>query len=273
MTIIIGKRSNLSQKLMKELSNVVLLSSSTIESELKQLQTFKDKSFNIIFNNFQTASHLNDLSSPREYIEKSIGVTAKVLDYIKEHKIKVNKIIYTSSSSVYGNNILCSENDILQPLNLHASLKVSNEKLIEKFSKDNKIDYTLLRVFNMYGGNDSFSIVSKIINAYKEKKVLQLVNNGNGIRDYIHIDDVVYIYKKVLNIDNISILNLGTGEGTSLKNILDYLRNQDILIELKSIEREELKISTSNNKKLISLLGEYRFRKIEKYILERIFEK
>lgn len=104
MTIIIGKRSNLSQKLMKELSNVVLLPSSTIESELKQLQTFKDKSFNIIFNNFQTANRLNDLSSPREYIEKSIGVTAKVLDYIKNHKIKVNKIIYTSSSSVYGEN-------------------------------------------------------------------------------------------------------------------------------------------------------------------------
>jgi len=272
MTIIIGKRSNLSEKLMKELSNVVLLSSSTIESELKQLQTFKDKSFNIIFNNFQTASRLNDLSSPREYIEKSIGVTAKVLDYIKNHEIKVNKIIYTSSSSVYGNNIFCSEDDVLQPLNLHASLKVSNEKLIEKFSKDNKIDYTLLRVFNMYGGNDSFSIISKIINAYKENRVLQLVNNGNGIRDYIHIDDVVYIYKQVLNCKNIPVLNVGIGEGKSLKNILDYLRNKNIEIALKSIDREELKISTSNNKRLLEIIGEYEFREIENYIVEKICE-
>lgn len=46
----------------------------------------------------------------------------------------------------------------------------------------------------MYGGNDNFSIISKIIKAYKNNEEL---NNGNAIRDFIHIEDVVDIYSKI----------------------------------------------------------------------------
>ena len=45
----------------------------------------------------------------------------------------------------------------------------------------------------MYGGNDEFSIISKIINVYKDNSILNLVNNGEGIRDFIHINDVIEI--------------------------------------------------------------------------------
>ena len=220
-SIIIGKNSNLSIHLSAKLDNCVVVSARDVYSDINILSSFKDKKINIIFNNFQPAVELNSLTSSTQYINNSIVSTAKVLEYFE--KSNINKIIYTSSSSVYGNNILCSEDDELKPMNLHASLKVANEKLIEKFSIEHKIDYTIARVFNMYGGDDNFSIISKIIKAVKNNEQITIVNNGNAIRDFIHIDDVVDIYIRLLEIKDIKILNVGTGNGTSIKNIIDFL--------------------------------------------------
>jgi len=267
-TIVIGKNSNFSNKLKLSIKNVVLLSSKNIESELSALNI--NGTINIIFNNFQTASKLNDISKAYDYIERALSTTALVLDFIKENTISINKIIYTSSSSVYGNNILCHEHDALTPLNIHASLKLANEKLIEKFAVDNDIDFTIARVFNMYGGDDTFSIISKIINAYKENTILHVINNGNGIRDFIHIDDVVNIYKVLLTCKGINVLNVGTGEGVSIKNIMDYLHNHNIHIQTDSIKRDELKISTADNSILMEMIGAYSFIDVQKYIINQI---
>lgn len=253
-TIIIGKSSNLTQFLIKSLNNVESISSRELATDHKSLVNLKEERINIIFNNFQPAVMLNDISNPEKYIINSIGITSRVLNYCKQNDILINKIIYTSSSSVYGNNILCNENDELKPMNLHASLKVANEKLVEKFCSDNSIDYTIARVFNMYGGDDRFSIVSKIIKAYKNQEELTIVNNGNAIRDFIHIDDVVDIYRKLLDVSDLPVVNIGTGEGTSVKNIIDLFHTYGKKLKLKNIYRDELKLSTADNRLLVDKL-------------------
>ena len=264
LTIIIGKNSNLSNNLYKKLINCFLVSSREVLESVSVLSEFKNKKINIIFNNFQPATELNNIDNSTRYIENSILSTSIVLEYFKDTNI--NKIIYTSSSSVYGNNILCRENDDLKPLNLHASLKVANEKLIEKYCAEKNIDYTIARIFNMYGGDDNFSIVSKIINMHFNHKELTIVNNGNAIRDFIHIDDVVFIYLIILNLSDVKTLNLGTGYGNSIKNILDYLSNNGINIETKNIYRDELKISTADTKLLFEITKKESFIKIEDYL-------
>lgn len=269
--IIIGKNSNLTNKLSNKLLDCNILSSREILSSSKILNELKEQlDINIIFNNFQAAINLNKFDNLESYISNSIVVTSKILDFIKNNRIKVNKIIYTSSSSVYGNNILCNENDELKPMNLHASLKVANEKLVEKFCIENSIDYTIARIFNMYGGDDNFSIISKIIKAYKNNEELNIVNNGNAIRDFIHIEDVVDIYSKILDKKDIKILNIGSGNGSSIKNILDFLNNHNIKIKTKNIQREELKISTADISKLKALLKKDTFFGVEDYLKKEL---
>ncbi|WNL27669.1 NAD(P)-dependent oxidoreductase [Arcobacter cryaerophilus gv. pseudocryaerophilus] len=269
--IIIGKNSNLTNKLSNKLLDCNILSSREILSSSKILNELKEQvNINIIFNNFQTAINLNKFDNLESYISNSIVVTSRILDFIKNNRIKVNKIIYTSSSSVYGNNILCNENDELKPMNLHASLKVANEKLVEKFCIENSIDYTIARIFNMYGGDDNFSIISKIIKAYKNNEELNIVNNGNAIRDFIHIEDVVDIYSKILDKKDIKILNIGSGNGSSIKNILDFLNNHNIKIKTKNIQREELKISTADISKLKELLKKDTFFEVEDYLKKEL---
>lgn len=268
---IIGKGSNLSSFLSKKIINSKLISSREILTNIEELNVLKDNlPINIIFNNFQPATKLNEFFNLENYVVNSILTTSKVLDFIKNNQIKVNKIIYTSSSSVYGNNILCNENDELKPMNLHASLKVANEKLVEKFCIENSIDYTIARIFNMYGGDDNFSIISKIIKAYKNNEELNIINNGNAIRDFIHIEDVVDIYSKILDKKDIKILNIGSGNGSSIKNILDFLNNHNIKIKTKNIQREELKISTADISKLKELLKKDTFFGVEDYLKKEL---
>lgn len=269
INIIIGKHSNLSEQLYCKLENAHLVSSRELDS-LDNIAFEKYEKVNIIFNQFQPSTKLYLLDSPIEYIDKSIKSTAEVLEHIKANKIKVTKIIYTSSSSVYGNNTACSEDDDVHPMSLHASLKVANEKLIEKFCLDNDIDYTIARIFNMYGGNDKFSIISKIINIYKNSETLTLINNGEAIRDFVHIDDVVYCYKKILETQNKPVVNIGTSEGKSILYILNYLQKHHIELNTKEITQDELKVSICKNKELLMIIGDYSFKKVEEYILKSI---
>ncbi|MHB8099942.1 MAG: NAD-dependent epimerase/dehydratase family protein [Sulfuricurvum sp.] len=268
ITLIIGKNSNLTQALSSHIPDCYVLSSRELSTDIDLLSPFKNQTINLIFNNFQTAIRLNETDNLTQYIENSINITANVLDYFKETQIR--KIIYTSSSSVYGNNILCNESDEVKPLSLHAALKVSNEKLIEKYSQNRQIDYTVTRIFNMFGGNDVFSIISKIFIAYTQNEVLTIINNGNAIRDFIHIDYVVEVYSKLLTTTDIPLINIGSGHGTSIRHILDFLKNNHINLKTQTLSRDELKTSTADNAVMIALLGHHEFKKVEDYLLEQL---
>ncbi len=267
-TLIIGYHSNLTHELLKTIPNARSISSRELTDDIERLSPFKDQSINLIFNNFQTATQLNDTAHIDEYIENSIHITAKVLAYFNETTI--TKIIYTSSSSVYGNNIFCDERDEVKPRSLHAALKVSNEKLIEKYAQNRLIDYTIARIFNMFGGNDTFSIISKIFTAYTLKETLTIINNGNAIRDFIHIETVVEVYQRLLTTPNIPIINIGSGRGTSIRNVLDFLKNHGFILQTTTISADELKISTADNSVMVNLLEHDTFIDAESYLLERL---
>lgn len=269
-TIVIGKHSNLSNHLVDKLNNATVVSSRDIMSDVNILSKYKDQEINLIFNNFQPAIKLNEMVNAEDYIMNSIGVTSKILNYCLTGNIKMNKIIYTSSAAVYGDNKCSVETDELKPSSLYASLKVSNEKLIEKFCVDNKIDYTIVRLFNMYGGNDEFSIISKILLAIRKNKELTITNNGNSIRDFIHVQDVADIYVKLIDIKNVRVLNIGTGIGKSVKNIIKSCKKYNANISTKNIFINEIKTSTANIEILSKLLNKKSFIQVEDFIKQEL---
>jgi UDP-glucose 4-epimerase len=270
MTIIIGKNANLSIALAKALPDIRLISSQNPIKDLEKLELGKTDSVHVIFNNFQRSTMLYDVSDPTAYVQRALMCTAEVLEHLEKSGVALLKILYTSSSSVYGNNIFCKEDDPLIPTSLHASLKITNEKLVESFCQKNSYDYTICRVFNMYGGNDNFSIISKIIRAARENIELTLYNNGNAVRDFIHIDDVVTVYKALLETRNTPIVNVGTSNGISVRHILDFLRNHQTDIRYKTIDREELRISTADISRLQKILPDLKFGRAEEYILKQV---
>jgi UDP-glucose 4-epimerase len=266
INIIIGKRSNLTQRLLYAFDNSIAISSDNIVEGMGGID-WSSHNVNLILNQFHPATQLNDLSLPIDYINNAIGNTAKILEFIRSKNININKIIYTSSSSVYGSNKSCHERDIYAPVNLHSALKVANEKLVIKFCQNANIDYTIARVFNMYGGADNFSIISKIINCYKKNQTLTLVNKGQSIRDFIHIDDVVNIYHKILSIQNLPVINVASGKGESILSILNHLEKNQIILKTDNVISNEISKSISNNSKLLDIMNGYQFIDVKDYLV------
>ena len=270
VVIIVGKRSNLSLALKNALDNVVLISSQDFDTNKNIFKDYRRNEIILIFNNFQPSKQLQNKDfQPLKYINNSITTTAAILSMISKND-NIRKIIYTSSASVYGNNNLSRENDRLSPLTLQASLKIANEKMIENYSILSNIDYTITRIFNMYGGFESFSVISKIIAAIKEKSNINIINNGNAIRDYIHIDDVVRVYKKLIVLRKLKFINIASGVGVSVKNIIDFLKLNDITVNFHNIRQEEIKVSIASTSKLHTLVDMSKFIKVEEFILESI---
>ncbi|MFN8575418.1 MAG: NAD(P)-dependent oxidoreductase [Candidatus Sericytochromatia bacterium] len=266
--IIIGKESNLSNQIFSNLNNSIIISSRNILGELKLIDNEKNYKLNIIINSFQPSTSLNDLSNPIDYINNSILVSSIILNKIKNFKI--NKVLYTSSSSVYGNNKLCNENDQVKPDNLHSSLKLANEKLIESFCIKNNIDYTIARIFNMYGANDKFSIISKLISSVKDGNIINLINNGQSVRDYIFIEDVVKIYKILLERNDIKTINIGSGIGHSVLDIIRIIKKYGFNIQTKNIYADEIKISIAAIEKLSTIIDTSKFLKLDTYIKDTL---
>ena len=127
VNLVIGKQSNLSNVLQQKIDNIILISARDILANIEILAPYKKLKIRLIFNHFRPSTQLNNIENYTQYMQQAIVSTSMILDYLSPTLIE--KIIYTSSSSVYGSNRLCQESDILKPINLHASLKISNEKI------------------------------------------------------------------------------------------------------------------------------------------------
>ena len=274
MIIIVGKRSNLSLRLYENLSGSIITNASDFEKIVISCMQNNIQSYSIVLNNFQSSVDLYSDINYGIYIKNTIQNTANILDIIQKSNIKINKLIYSSSSSVYGNNKFCSESDQVQPMSLQASLKVTNEELIKRFCYSRGINFTIARIFNMYGGNDNFSVISKIKKAYREKESLSIVNDGHSIRDYIHIDDVVNVYRTLLSTDkHYPVVNVALGQGNRISEILNFLKNHHISVKTENTTRDEIKASIADVTLLSELIDIDKFINVHEYLLNELSEK
>ena len=268
MNVIFGERSNLSTSLSLILDDVMLISGRNANQLLKYQQA--GKKINVIINSFQRNTALNDLSNSRQYVERTLGDLSNIIDVLIEMRDSIGVVIYTSSASVYGENSCCYEEDIVHPDSLYSTLKISSEIMVKNYLTNYNINYIIARVFNMYGGNDSFSIISKIINSYLNDKKLHLVNDGKSVRDFIHISDVCQIYKKLLKTSYCGVINVATGRGYSVKNIIKTLHNHSINFAIDNVVRDEIKGSVASIIKLETIIEHYDLIDVNDYILEKL---
>jgi len=177
---------------------------------------------------------------PKKYYENNLFGTINLLETMKKNKIKF--LIFSSTAALYGNskkNII-NEDEPLLPVNPYGFSKLYSEQAIEQYANLFGIKYLILRYFNAAGadfeaevGEDhepETHLIPNIINALIKNKVLKIYGknfntpDGTGVRDYIHVDDLGYAHilalKKILSTHKSLKLNLGTGKGYSVKQII-----------------------------------------------------
>ena len=156
------------------------------------------------------------------------------------------KIIFASTASYKyrGKNKIISKN--IYPLNLYSQSKINCEKLLENSFKKKKTDITILRIFNVYGNNQSKGwLIPDLIRKFlsRSKKNIKLVNYLNT-RDFIHVEDVCRAIIGSLKLSGFNVLNIGSSVETKIINVAKI-----ILKELKSKKKIILSnpLSKKNN--------------------------
>jgi nucleoside-diphosphate-sugar epimerase len=262
---IIGKRSNLSQHLYANKNNVSIISGSSLNQlsfEISQVEKC-----DIIYNLFYASSLLRDRNNPKDFVKYTLEMLAEFVSICQKTK-NIKTLIYSSSSAIYGNTKEISlESDLPCPISLNGIIKLSSEVFLREHFKDSGVNLIIARIFNMYGGNDQFSVISKIINAFENNSAFELSNSGSAMRDFIHVDDVVAIYQKLIDLNYQGIVNIGTGQNTTIASLIDKLKilyNRNL--KIKNIISEEVNQSTASTNKLFKLIGNYKFKSIFNYL-------
>lgn len=154
---------------------------------------FANGSFDMVVNLGAQAGVRYSITNPHAYIESNIDGFINILEGCRHNDVK--HLVYASSSSVYGLNgkVPFSEHHgIAHPVSLYAATKKSNELMAHAYSKLYNLPTTGLRFFTVYGpwGRPDMSPFL-FIDAILHDREIKVFNNGDMLRDFTYIDDIV----------------------------------------------------------------------------------
>ena len=267
VVLLTGANGNLAQEILKQsLSHFVKLN--------KEDSEFLDKKF---FSNVDVILHAAaDLHSqvnvdPINFLNSNLLLTAKLLEGAKKHKI--SRFVYISSSAVYGRLLDTSEDRECAPIGFNGMVKLLNEKIVVEYCLTHKIKYQILRVFNLYGGNDQFSIFSHLKKSLETGHPFILNNNGVAHRDFIHVSDAAKITSFILDNDiDCKYLNVGTGSPVKISLIIDWLRNRFPNFQYINYQADEIEYSCANITKLSKLIH-FNFKAVEDFLSDYFYSE
>ena len=164
-----------------------------LEDKQAMQMLFANERFDKVVNLAAQAGVRYSIENPYAYVESNIDGFLNVLEGCRHYRVK--HLIYASSSSVYGLNgkVPFSENDsVALPVSLYAATKKSNELMAHTYSHLYAIPTTGLRFFTVYGpwgrpDMSPFLFASAILN----NRPIKVFNNGDMLRDFTYIDDIV----------------------------------------------------------------------------------
>jgi UDP-glucuronate 4-epimerase len=141
------------------------------------------------------------IQNPQAYVQSNLVGFANVLEVCRHQQIE--HLVYASSSSVYGGNtkLPFSELDnVDNPVSFYAATKKSNELMAQAYSHLYSIPTTGLRFFTVYGpwGRPDMSPIL-FANAIVNNETIKVFNNGDMLRDFTYIDDIVEGVMRVLD--------------------------------------------------------------------------
>lgn len=169
------------------------------------------------------------VKKPELVNEVNVGGTLNVLRAAQ--KTGVNRVVYASSSAVYGNQTILpiAETNTLQPITPYGVSKLAGEKYCGAFYQTFGLETVCFRYFNVYGSRQSANPYSGVISIFANKlrKGLQprIFGDGEQRRDFIHASDVVRANLLGLHTERGvgEAFNIGTGQPTSVNTLASLL--------------------------------------------------
>jgi len=238
-------------------------------SNYKNLEkTIKKNKIKIIYHLAAQAGVGYSILSPKTYMQSNFIGFFNILELSRIYKIP--KILFASSSSVYGDNkqLPVNESSTLTPKNFYGLSKKSNEEMASVYSYYYKIKIIGLRFFTVYGpwGRPDM-VMLKLINSFYKKQKFYLNNFGNHTRDFTYIDDVVKIIIKLSQSNkirnNFEIFNICSSKPLSLLYLVSTFKkiSGDFKIYKRKFQDGDIINTYGSNKKLKKIIKNLKFTK------------
>lgn len=229
------------------------------------------------------------VENPAMYYRNNVVGSYNLINAAKE--AGVNKFVFSSTCSVYGNpeTVPMSESDTPAPINPYAKTKLMIENMLEDYDTSFGSKYVALRYFNAAGDSEDgdigeshdpephliplvlFAALGKgeKVNIYGDDYPTK---DGTCIRDYIHVNDLADAHIRALEYlkagNNSTVVNLGTGVGYSVKEIVDIaseVTGKKIRADIVARRPGDPATLIADNKKAREVLGwkpEYDLKRI-----------
>lgn len=215
---------------------------------------------------------------PLFYYYNNTAATIRFLDTMTRNGVR--NIVFSSTCSLYGNpgTVPITEAEPVKPMNTYAVTKAQIEKALEDCSAAGLLNYAALRYFNAAGAAPDGSmgeshdpephLIPLVLMAAQNGTSVKVFGDdyptpdGTCIRDYIHIDDLasahILAVEKVITEKKNFILNLGTGQGNSVKEIItrsEKISGKAIKAETAPRRPGDPAVLVADNKKAVEELG------------------
>ncbi len=185
------------------------------------------------------------MHKPGNYFENNTMKTFQLIQAMES--VGVRRIIFSSTAALYGDPIRTpiTEDDALAPTNPYGESKLLVERLLDWYSRIHNWNYVSLRYFNAAGADrllrsgerhdpETHLIPIALQAAYGIRKKMSIFGDdyptpdGTCVRDYIHVEDLAQAHVLALdflmNEKRSEVFNLGNGEGYSVKEVIDLVK-------------------------------------------------
>ena len=181
------------------------------------------------FKNIDTVYHLAanpdvrvGAENTRTHLEQNIMVTYNVLEAMRKNNVK--KIVFTSSSTVYGYAPMPTPEDYgpLKPESLYAASKLACEALISSYCYTFDMQSWIFRFANIIGERSTHGVIYDFINKLKRNpKELEILGNGKQEKSYLHVKECIdaMIFAVKNSNEDVSIFNIGSEDTLSVTDI------------------------------------------------------
>ena len=197
--------------------------------------------------------------NPKKSIQSNAVGTANVLELCRVNK--VDRLIYSSTSSAYGKKAILPNQEIQpsDPLTPYSASKVFGENLAKVYYNLYGLKTISLRYFNVYGDRQPLKgqyapVIGLFLKQYHEGKPLTVVGNGSQRRDFTHISDVIQANILASEVKNGfgEVYNIGYGSNYAILEIANMISNDVKFIPSRIGEVQE---TLASNQKFKDLTG------------------
>tara|TARA_Y100001947_G_scaffold156367_1_gene164348 strand:+ start:251 stop:1228 length:978 start_codon:yes stop_codon:yes gene_type:complete len=227
---------------------------------------FMKQSFEQVIHLGAQAGVRYSLENPQAYIDTNLTGFLNILEGCRHNNI--SRVIYASSSSVYGNNSKSpfSENDqVRQPISLYGVSKLANEAMAHTYAHLYGMQMIGLRFFTVYGPWGRPDMALFLFTKYiLNRKPIQVFNQGKHTRSFTYIGDIIesifqliIIEKDTIKFQKNEIFNIGGSEPVKLMRFIKIIENTlglEANIEYLPLQPGDVKKTNSDNQKLESII-------------------